>query len=242
MGQPDIRDTVHRGDRIGAALRRHHPGAGQTNLFPHPGQREPHAAGSGVGVDRLSGHAGAGVTRVNDLDLLVTRPTEPCFILTVARSGTGSTRIERLHLPVAMPGTYIVRVIGTDVPFPGGSAALYVRGGFDDPPLIVHAPVGDRIADGTDLTVRFRVQAVSPFASGEVFMNWASGDATGPTGVWQRAIAEFEGMDGSGFLARIPAQPAGGYVHYTLRVVTKKHDVRLPGWEVQPSPSMLADR
>ena len=230
-GQPDIRDTVHPRRRMVRLYDGIHPGAGQTNLFLIPVSVSHTPLDLVLAWTDYPATAGAGVTRVNDLDLLVTAPNGTVLYPNGGTERDGVNTIERLHLPVAMPGTYIVRVIGTDVPFPGGSAALYVRGGFDDPPLIVHAPVGDRIADGTDLTVRFRVQAVSPFASGEVFMNWASGDATGPTGVWQRAIAEFEGMDGSGFLARIPAQPAGGYVHYTLRVVTKKHDVRLPAAE-----------
>lgn len=227
-GQPDIGDTVHPRRRMVRLYDGIHPGAGQTNLFLITVSVSHTPLDLALAWTDYPAAAGAGVTRVNDLDLLVTAPNGAVLY---PNGGTGrdeANTIERLHLPAAAPGTYIVRVIGTDVPFPGGSAALYARGGFDDPPLIVHAPAGDRIADGADFTVRFRVQAVAPLAADGVFVNWAAGDAAGPTGAWQRVSAASEGTDGSGFLARIPALPVGTYAHYTLHAVTAKHSVRLP--------------
>ena len=66
--------------------------------------------------------AGAGITRVNDLDLLVTAPNGTPLYPNGGSARDSLNTVETVRVPAAQAGVYRVQVIGASVPYAGGAA------------------------------------------------------------------------------------------------------------------------
>ncbi len=225
-GQPDIEATVHPYRRMVRLLDRISPAAGATNTFAVSVTVSHTPLDIALVWIDYPATAGAGVTRVNDLDLLVTAPNGAVLYPNGRTSRDSDNTVETLHVGAAQPGVYTVRVIGSAVPFSGGTAALYVRGAIDEPPMIVHTPLPAQSSLTGSYPVTFQLQALTPVAAGQARLSWTTGSATAPTGVWQSVNADW--ITKTTFRAVIPAHPADTYLHYSLHVVTGDDQVSLP--------------
>jgi len=225
-GQPDIEATVHPYRRMVRLLDRVSPAAGATNTFAISVTVSHTPLDIALAWIDYPATAGAGVTRVNDLDLLVTAPDGAVLYPNGRTSRDSANTVETLHVGAAQTGVYTVRVIGYDVPFSGGTAALYVRGAIDEPPMIVHTPLPAQTSLATSYPVTFQIQALTPIAQGQARLNWTTGTASAPTGVWQAVNAAW--ITKTTFRAEIPAHPADTYLHYSLHVASGTNQVSLP--------------
>ncbi len=223
-GQPDVEAALFPAQGGIALLDRIEPGAGQTNTFyvsvTEPGQPLDIAL---VWVD-YPATSGAGVTLVNDLDLLLAGPGGS---VTYPNSGTAPDRVntvETVRLAAAAPGVYQIKVIGAFVPYEGGAAAIYLRGTLA--PVVTHTPPKAQVY-GVTLTTELEIQPPGIVGTGNARLIWSAGNNSGPTGVWQ----ETQAVAVTNFLyyADIPPQPPGVTVHYYYRVESEVADpVLLP--------------
>ena len=225
-GQPDISATVHPDGRMVRLLDRIAPATGMTNTF------DVFVTASNTPLDialawiDYPATAGAGLTRVNDLDLLVTTPDGSPLYPNGKTTRDLVNTVETLRLAAAQPGTYRVQVIGASVPYSGGAAALYVRGAIAAPPLIVHAPLSAQIAGTGAYPATFQVQSLALLTNGATQVYWTTGDAAAPTGTWQAADALW--LSNRVYQAAIPAQPAATRVYYYLQAEEGGYVTRSP--------------
>jgi hypothetical protein len=248
-GQPDIAQTVHpSGGLMVRLLDRIGPAGGETNTF------EVTVTAGGRPLDvalcwmDYPATAGAGVTRVNDLDLLVTTPDGTPLHPNGGAGRDDLNTVETVRVPSAQAGLWRVHVIGASVPYTdGGAAALYVRGAFEAPPVAVHAPVPDQIASATPYRVEFHVQSPAPLTNGEARVWWMTengdqrsevrgqGAVSGLTSDlrslasengWQEAAATW--VTDAGYFAEIPSLPPATTVHYYIEVTVGTNTTVLP--------------
>ena len=225
-GQPDIEATVHPAGRMVRLYDRISAAAGTTNTFPVTVTVSNTPLDIALAWIDYPATAGAGVTRVNDLDLLVTAPDGATLFPNGGSARDILNTVETLRVPAAQIGVYQVRVIGYAVPYAGGAAALYVRGGIDEQPIIVHTPLPAQTVGTPSYTAAFLVQSLATLTNGEARLLWTAGTASAATGSWQTLTATWTG--GAGYQATIPSQTPGTYIHYYLQVLTGGHDARLP--------------
>lgn len=227
-GQPDLATTVHPWRRMVRLYDRISPATGETNLFEFTVNVSHTPLDIALVWIDFPSSAGAGVTLVNDLDLLVTLPNGRICQPNDADIRDGVNTVETLRIPIAATGRYQVRVIGHQVPQSGGTAALYIRGGLDEPPFIIHTPLQDRVADSTEIDVAFHVQSVRLPDIGSVSLNWRAETAQHVTSTWQQVTAELMPND-QAFHAMIPPQPVNTRISYFLQMDSSEHGVvRLP--------------
>ncbi len=225
-GEPDIEATVHPSGRMVRLYDRVTPAAGATNTFAVTVVSDNTPLDIALAWIDYPATAGAGVTRVDDLDLLVTAPDGSTL-----HPNNGSSRdilntVETLRVNAAQTGVYQVHVIGYALPYAGGAAALYVRGAIDAPPLIVHTPLPAQTVGPPSYHTTFLVQSLDTLTNGEARLLWAAGTASAATGTWQTLTATWTG--GPGYQTDIPSQAPGTYVHYYLQALTGGRDARLP--------------
>ncbi len=225
-GQPDIEATVHPSGRMVRLYDRINASAGTTNTFPVTVIVSNTPLDVALAWIDYPATAGAGVTRVNDLDLLVTAPDGSTLYPNGGSARDILNTVETLRVAAAQVGVYQVRVIGYAVPYTGGTAALYVRGGIDEPPILVHTPLPAQTVGTPSYNAAFLVQSLSALTNGQSRLFWTTGTASAATGGWQTITAAWTG--GAGYQAAIPAQAPGTYVHYYLQALTGGHDARLP--------------
>ena len=225
-GQPDISNTVHPTNRMVRLFDRIAPVSGSTNAFAISVTVSNTPLDVALAWIDYPATAGAGVTLVNDFDLLVTAPDGSSFYPNAGTARDALNTVETLHVAATQTGTYQVKVIGYNVPYPGGAAALYVRGAIEAPPVIVHAPLSGQTSGSVPYPLSFQIQSLSVLTNGEPRVFWATGTASTATGIWQTASTTWLGA--STYRSEIPGQNSGIYVHYYLQVVKGAYDVRLP--------------
>ncbi|MEI7899251.1 MAG: S8 family serine peptidase [bacterium] len=225
-GQPDIEATVHPAGRMVRLFDRLSPSAGTTNTFAVTVTVSNTPLDIALAWIDFPATAGAGVTRVNDLDLQVAAPDGSLLYPNGGAARDTLNTVETLRVANAPVGIYQVRVIGEAVPYTGGAAALYVRGAIDAPPLIVHTPLPAQVVRVTPFTVAFYIQNLTALTHGEARLFWTTGTASAATGTWQAATALW--VSNALYQADIPAQPPATYVHYYLQADTGTYSIRLP--------------
>jgi hypothetical protein len=243
-GQPDIADTVHPTNRMIRLFDRIGPASGATNTF------DVTVAVSNTPLDialcwmDYPATAGAGITRVNDLDVLVVAPDGTRLYPNGGAARDTLNTVETVRVPSAQAGVYRIHVIGAAVPYAGGAAALYVRGAFEAPPVIVHTPLPAQTVGFAPYAVTFRVQSLAPLTNGEARVFWraeagaqmsrasAAGLRAPLSGaplsgaLWQEAAAVW--VTNAEYLAEIPAQPRETTVFYYVTVTSGVHTAALP--------------
>ena len=225
-GQPDIGNTVHPAGRMVRLYDRIGPDAGATNTF------EITVTASNAPLDvalvwiDYPATAGATITLVNDLDLLVIAPDGTPLYPNSGTSRDTVNTVETLRLNAAQPGRYQIHVIGAAVPYSGGAAALYVRGAFDAAPVCVHTPLTAQRAGIIPYPVDFQIQSLLPLTNGESRLFWTLGTADGPTSSWHSVAASW--VTNTLYRAEIPPQPPCTYVHYYLQVDDGTYRITLP--------------
>ncbi len=232
-GQPDIAATVHPAGRMVRLFDRLSPAHGETNTFAVTVLKPGETLDIALAWIDYPATLGAAVAQVDDLDLLVSSPEG----LTLYPNG-GSARdtlntVETVRVPTAQPGLYTVRVIGHTVPYSGLTAALYVRGAIDAPPVLIHTPLTAQYAGQGPYPVAFTVQSLAPLTNGQARLYWASGDAQAPTGAWWQSEAAWLG--GAAYRAEVPSQPNGTRVYYYLQAETEGQLTRLPAGAPEPA-------
>ncbi|MFZ4396150.1 MAG: S8 family serine peptidase [Kiritimatiellia bacterium] len=225
-GEADIEGTVHPTNRMMRLYDRIAQATGTTNTFPITVTISNRPLDIALVWMDYPATAGAGLTRVNDLDLRVIAPDGSTLFPNGGGSRDSLNTVESVRLPTAQAGVYQVLVIGYAVPYAGGAAALYVRGAIDAPPVIVNAPITNQLSSAPSYPATFRIQNLTPLTNGEVSLYWTTGNASAATGAWQTITATWTG--GAGYQATIPAQPADTYIHYYLQALTGSYDVRMP--------------
>ncbi|HRR34078.1 MAG TPA: S8 family serine peptidase [Kiritimatiellia bacterium] len=225
-GQPDVSSTVHPEGRMVRLFDRIGPAHGATNSF----DVTVTVAGTPLDVALCwidyPATAGAGITRVNDLDLLVIAPDGTPLHPNGGSARDSTNTVETVRVPDAQAGVYQIHVIGTAVPYTGGAAALYVRGAIEAAPVVVHTPLPPQTAGFAAYPALFQIQAVAPLTSGQARLFWAAGTGAAPTGTWQQTPAVW--LSNAVYRADIPAMPPATHVHYYLRVDHTRGTVYLP--------------
>jgi len=224
-GQPDISNTVHPANRMVCLYDRIAPAAGVTNTFVVAVTVTNTPLDVALAWIDYPATAGAGSTLVNDFDLLVTAPDGSSLYPNSKSSRDAVNTVETLRVTAAKLGKYQVKVIGYNVPYPGGAAALYVRGAIDAPPVLVHTPVTSHVV-ATPCAINVLAQSLTPLTHSQLRVVWTAGTATTATGAWQTAEATWLG--GAAYRAEIPSQPATTYIHYYLQADTVNYHVRMP--------------
>jgi len=225
-GEANLADTVHPRGNMVRLFDRIGPASGATNTF------DIAVTASNTPLDialcwiDYPATAGAGVTRVNDLDLLVVAPDGTPLYPNGGTSRDALNTVETVRLAAAQTGVYRVLVIGSSVPYSGGAAGLYVRGSIEAPPVIVHAPLAAQIAEVAPYPVNFQVQSLRPLTNGETRLFWTTGTASAPTGSWKKLSPAW--VSNAVYRSEIPAQHPATYVHYYLQVSESSQLVRLP--------------
>ena len=229
-GQPDIGEAVHpAGNRMIRLLDRVGPAAGATNTF------DVAVAIGGVPLDvalcwtDYPASAGAGVTRVNDFDLLVISPSGTLFYPNSGLSRDTLNTAEIVRVPSAQAGIWRIHVIGTAVPYTGGgAAALYMRGAFDAPPVAIHTPLPDQIASATPYRLDFTIQSLAPLTNGNARVFWRTepDPPPAPEEPWQESAVTWAGA--ADYFAEIPTLPPDTRVHYYLATSSGTHTAILP--------------
>ena len=225
-GQPDIEATVHPSGRMVRLYDRINASAGSTNTFAVTVTVSNTPLDIALAWIDYPATAGAGITRVNDLDLRVTAPDGATFFPNGGVARDILNTVETLRVAAAHTGVYQVRVIGYAIPYSGGTAALYVRGAIDAPPVIVHTPLPAQIVRATPYPVTFQVQSLAALTHGEARLFWATGTDSAATGTWQASTAQW--VSNALYQALIPAQPPATHVHYYLQADTGAYSVNLP--------------
>ena len=229
-GQPDIGEAVH--PTGGRMVRLHDhigPPAGATNTF------DVVVAVAGLPLDIAlcwTDHpptAGAGITRVNDFDLLVVAPDGTLHYPNGGTSRDTLNTVETVRVPSAQTGIWRAHVIGAAVPHTGGgAAALYMRGAFEAPPIIVHTPITDQIVRATPYRLDLSIQSLAPLTNGEarVFWRLESDQPAAAEETWQEIAATWAGN--ANYFAEIPPQPPATRVHYYLVASSGRSTTFLP--------------
>lgn len=225
-GQPDLAATVHPSNRMIRLFDRISPAHGETNTFTVSVLASNTPLDIALAWIDYPATAGAGVAQVDDLDLLVITPSSEVLYPNggVTRDDLNTT--ETVRMTAAEPGDYTIHVVGQTVPYAGLTAALYVRGAIDMPPVLVHTPLGAAFTGPTPYAVDVLVQNLVLLTNGEVSVVWAAGTASAVTGEWQTALAVWLG--GAAYHAEIPGQAEVGYIHYYVLAETAGTDTRLP--------------
>ncbi|MDD4442341.1 MAG: S8 family serine peptidase [Kiritimatiellae bacterium] len=225
-GQPDVAGTVHPEGRMVRLFDRIGPAGGTTNAF------DVTVTAAGMPLDialcwmDYPATAGAGITRVNDLDLLVTAPNGTPLYPNGGSARDSLNTVETVRVPAAQAGVYRIQVIGASVPYAGGAAGLYVRGAIEAVPVIVHTSLPPQTAGFAPYPIFFQIQTVNPLPPGGAVLFWAAGTDSAPTGTWQQAPAVW--LSNAVYRAEIPAMPPATHVHYYLRADHTNETVYLP--------------
>jgi len=225
-GQPDVCAAVHPEGLMVRLFDRIGPQTGVTNTYDITVTNSNAPLDIALAWIDYPATAGAGFTRVNDLDLLVTDPDGLSYYPNGRTSRDLVNTVESLRISPAKIGMYRVRVIGYSVPYSGGAAALYVRGAFEATPVIVHQPMSAQISGTETYPVTFQVQSLNLLSYGDAQVTWASGNAAGATGVWYTANAVW--LSNRVYRAEIPPQPPSTYVHYYIDAVEEGLEGRWP--------------
>jgi subtilisin family serine protease len=225
-GQPDIEATVHPAGRMIRLFDRIATAAGATNTFSLTVVASNSPLDIALAWVDYPATAGAGLTRVNDLDLLVTAPDGATLFPNNGSSRDSLNTVETVRVAAAQPGVYQIQVIGASVPYAGGAAALYARGALDAAPVIIHTPLSAQAFGPPSFRANFLIQSLGALTNGEVSLLWAAGTASAATGAWHALPASWSG--GASYQAEIPALAPGLYIHYYLQALTDGHDARLP--------------
>lgn len=239
-GQPDITGTVHPEGRMIRLFDRIGPAGGATNTFDVTVTDADTPLDIALCWMDYPATAGAGVTRVNDLDLLVIAPDGTPLYPNDGSERDSLNTVETVRVPAAQAGVYQIQVIGTSVPYSGGAAGLYVRGAIKAAPLIVHTPLPSQTAGFTPYPVLFQIQSVTPLNSDEARLFWSVGDANAPTGVWQQT--EVVWLSNAVYRAEIPAMPPETHVHYYLRAAHMDETAFLPHQAPDTTFTFYVDR
>ena len=243
-GQPDIAEALHpSGNRMVSLFDRIGPVGGATNTFTVT------LAVPGIPFDVAlcwTDHpptAGANVTLVNDLDLLVVAPDGTRHYPNGGIARDTLNTVETVHVPSAQAGVWHIHVIGATVPHTdGGAAALYVRGAFDAAPVAIHTPIPDQIARSTPLRLDFRIQSLAPLTNGSAKVFWklmaddetpalsprrsASAATEEPPAGWLATDLIYEGD--ADYFTETPFPPPSTLVHYYLSATSGTNTTLLP--------------
>ncbi len=239
-GQPDIENTVHPAGRMVRLYDRIGPAAGATNTFAVTVTASNTPLDVALAWIDYPATAGAGVTRVNDLDLLVIAPDGSQLYPNGRTSRDSLNTVETVRLAAAQAGVYHVSVCGYSVPYSGGAAALYLRGSIDAPPVIIHKPLEPQAAGSTPYPLSFQVQSLTVLTNGAARLFWNTGVTAGPTGAWRSVTAEWAGSNAL-YQAEIPVQPPGSHVYYYLQADSGAHTARLPQTAPEATFSFYVD-
>lgn len=127
---------------------------------------------------------------VNDLDLQVHTPDGQTLYPNNKTGPDRTNNNETVRIANAAPGVYRVIVDATQLPLPRTMAALYLRGAFDAPEIIVHeAPGFFEPSSDHRYAVAFQVQSLLPLSDEQVDVVWRVDGAQ-----WQRAAAQWQGQ------------------------------------------------
>jgi subtilisin family serine protease len=225
-GQADLEGTVHPTNCMIRLYDRMAVATGTTNTFPITVTISNRPLDIALVWMDYPASAGAGLTRVNDLDLQVTDPHGATLYPNGGAARDSLNTVESVRLASAAAGVYQVRVVGYAVPYTGGAAALYVRGAIDAAAVIVHTPITNQLNSAPAYPAIGHIQSLAVLTNGEARLCWTTGSAAAATGAWQTITAVWSG--GAGYQANIPAQPANTHIHYYLQCLTGSYDVRLP--------------
>lgn len=162
---------------------------------------------------------------VNDFDLSVTTPAGEQLHSNGGTSPDQVNNNEVIRIPHAEQGTYTVAITAARLPYPRGSAALYLRGAFDAPEIIVHtAPEFIEPAPDHLYPVQFRVQSLNPLDAGQVEVVWSVDQLS-----WQSSPASYQGD--AAYKALLPIPPEASDFSYHIVTTNQNRLTRLPAEE-----------
>lgn len=226
-GQVSIADTVHPIQRMVKLVDRLSPLTGQTNILTVT------IAASNAPLDvALSwidypAELSASKTLVNDLDLLVVDPSGTTYYPNGLSQADTVNTVEALRIPSAIAGAWQIKVIGKQVVYSGGPAAVYVRGAFESTPIVVHEPLTNKtFLDSIPTPVTLQIQSLSPLTNHEARVFWSTGTEAGPTGSWSMADATWR--SNALYQADLPAQQQPKTLWYYIQLQTSATNILVP--------------
>ena len=160
---------------------------------------------------------------VNNYDLVCIAPDGTHLYPNGGHEPDTANTTEAIRIAAPQPGVYTLNVTATRCPFTpeeGGAVALYVRGGFDAEPVIVHTPATSHPSVTDPIPVTFTVQSRLPLTNNTayVYLRYALGDATAATGEWHTTAPAALSEDRT-YTAEIPPRGEPGYWHYEIVAV-----------------------
>jgi hypothetical protein len=167
----------------------------------------------------------AAVTLVNDLDLSLITPSGKRLYPNDLNEPDRLNTIESIRVDSAETGNYQIVVSGYNVPYPRGVAALYIRGAFDAPEIIVHE-AKDFIGCSSNgsVPIDFKVQSLNPLNKGQLHLYWSFEGSD-----WQST--EVSWLGGAAYRAELPVNGQMGTIEYFIVCENANRSTRLPASE-----------
>jgi len=226
-GQVSIADTVHPTQQMVKLVDRLSPLTGQTNTLTVTVAVSNAPLDIALSWIDYPADLSASKTLVNDLDLLVIDPSGTTYYPNGLNNADTVNTVEALRIPSAAAGDWQIKVIGKQVVYSGGPAALYVRGALDSTPIMVHEPLTNKtFLSSLPTPVTLQIQSLAPLTNHEVCVFWTTGTDAGPTSAWTTADATWR--SNALYQADIPAQQQPKTLWYYIQLQTSSTNILVP--------------
>ena len=158
----------------------------------------------------------ASINCVNDYDLRVVTPSGTVVYPNGGSAADTLNTVETVTIPAATQGTYRVEVVARNVIYEeGGAVALYVRGAFEAPAVIVHTPPTGLPLSLQPIVLDYQMQSLSVCTQGETSVRYTYGTASGPTGSWATVASSY--VSNSLYRANVPQPAHAATLYYAIR-------------------------
>ena len=225
-GQPDIQHAVHPDDLMVKLIDNISPDTGETNTFEVTVEKNGDPLDIVLCWVDYPATAGASVTLINDLNLNVVTPGTNTLYPNSGTTDDDRNTVESISVTSATSGVYTINVIGENIPWSGGTAALYIRGAFDAKPMIVHKPIPFYDYNQAPYPVNFKVQSLNTLTNNELALFYNTGTSNTVTGEWQTATTEW--TSNANYRAFITQFPENTTLHYYIQFTNELYTVELP--------------
>ncbi|MFO7936831.1 MAG: S8 family serine peptidase [Kiritimatiellia bacterium] len=225
-GQPDLAQTVHPDDMMIKLIDNISLETGETNTFEITVEKNGYPFDAVLCWVDYPATAGASVTLINDLNLNVVTPGTNTLYPNSGIADDDRNTVESVRVNASTTGVYKINVIGENVPQSGGTAALYIRGAFEEKPVIVHQATPFYNYNLAPYPVNFKVQSLNTLTNSELTLFYNTGTTGAVTGEWHTAATEW--TSNTNYRAFIPQAPANTILHYYIQFTNNLYAVELP--------------
>ena len=225
-GQPDLEQAVHPSGLMVKLVDEISAETGETNIFEITVEKSGYPLDIVLCWVDYPATAGAAATLINNINLNVVTPGTNTLFPNNGIINDSVNTVESIAISSATSGVYTVKVIGENVPQSGGTAALYIRGAFDETPIIVHEAETYYNSELAPYPINFKVQSLNILTNHELTVFYNTGTGNSVTGEWHTATTEWTGN--ANYQALIPLYPENTILHYYIKLTNELYNVELP--------------